>query len=106
MDVHMVNALFSLQPIPDNVFIVAACNPHRGDSLASHIQKETWGRGTYYVRQLHPTLHFLMWDYGSLDEHQEREYINSKMKMLNKQMPTIEVRGYVIRCKRYMGCTV
>ena len=33
-----------------------------------------------------------MWDYGSLDEHQERDYINAKMKMLNKQMPNAEVR--------------
>ena len=105
LDVHIANLLFSLQPIPDNVFIVAACNPHRGDSLASHIQKETWVRGTYYVRQLHPTLHFLMWDYGSLDEDQEREYINSKIKMLNRQMPNVEVRVCVSKCKGYMGCT-
>lgn len=33
-----------------------------------------------------------MWDYGSLDEHQERDYINAKMRMLNKQMPNAEVR--------------
>ena len=33
-----------------------------------------------------------MWDYGSLDEHQEREYINAKMKMLNIHMPNAEVR--------------
>ena len=74
-----------LQPIPDNVFIVAACNPHRGNSLASHRQKETWVQGAYYVRQLHPTLHFLMWDYGSLEKDQEREYINAKMKILHRQ---------------------
>jgi len=75
----------SLQPIPDNVFIVAACNPHRGNSLASHRQKETWFRGAYYVRQLHPTLHFLMWDYGSQNEAQEREYVKAKMMMLCRQ---------------------
>ena len=100
------------------MFIVAACNPHRGNSLASHsqkeatlitqsegdnphrhnslashIQKETWVRGSYYVRQLHPTLHFLMWDYGSLSEDQEREYINAKMRMCNRQMPDLEVEG-------------
>ena len=32
-----------------------------------------------------------MWDYGSLDKHQERDYINAKMKILNKQMPDAEV---------------
>ena len=26
-----------------------------------------------------------MWDYGSMDEDQEREYINAKMKMLSKE---------------------
>ena len=88
-----------LQPIPDNVFIVAACNPHRGNSLASHRQKETWVRGAYYVRQLHPTLRFLMWDYGSLDEHQERDYINAKMKMLNRQMPNAEVGERMCVCE-------
>ena len=86
--------LFHIQPIPDNVFIVAACNPHRGNSLAAHVQgerslqpeKESWVRSSYYVRKLHPTLHFLKWDYGSLDEHQERDYINAKMAMLNREM--------------------
>ena len=34
-----------------------------------------------------------MWDYGSLDENQERAYINAKMKMLNRQMPKAEVGG-------------
>ncbi len=87
-----------LQPIPENVFIVAACNPHRGNSMASlgveggsEKEKDKWVRGTYYVRKLHPTLRFLMWDYGSLDEHQEKEYINTKMKMLNKDMSNPEV---------------
>ena len=36
-----------------------------------------------------------MWDYGSLDENQERDYINAKMKMLNKNMPNAEVCGAV-----------
>lgn len=79
------------------MFIVAACNPHRGNSMASlgvqgsDQDKEKWVRGTYYVRKLHPTLQFLMWDYGSLDEHQEKRYINTKMKMLNTTMSDPEV---------------
>lgn len=81
------------------MFIVAACNPHRGNSLAAHTKssrsvqpsKENWTRSSYYVRKLHPTLDFLKWDYGSLDEHQERDYINAKMKMLNKEMANVDV---------------
>ena len=55
-------------------------------------------RGTYYVRSLHPTLKFLMWDYGSLDEHQERDYINAKMKMLNRTMANPEVLIVILMC--------
>ena len=82
----------SLQPIPDNMFIIAACNPHRGNSMATHVKsEEVWIRGSYYVRNLHPTLKFLMWDYGSLDEAQERDYINAKIKMLHEHMSNVEV---------------
>ena len=89
------------------MFIVAACNPHRGNSLACHNQKETWVRGSYYVRQLHPTLRFLMWDYGSLSEDQEREYINAKMKMRNRQMPDAEVEECELRgCVTVCMCCV
>ena len=95
--VHSI-AIQLLQAIPDNVFIVAACNPHRGNSLAIHMDsKEDWVRGSYYVRRLHSTLRFLMWDYGALDESQERDYINSKIKMLNQQMSNLKV---------YLTCNV
>ena len=70
--------------------MVAACNPHRGNSMATHAEK-TWVRGSYFVRPLHPTLDFLIWDYGSLDPHQEQDYIQAKMKMLHQELPNIEV---------------
>ena len=72
------------------MFIVAACNPHRGDSMATHAE-ETWVRGNYNVRPLHPTLELLMWDYGALDSDQEEDYIRAKMKMMNLQLENIEV---------------
>ena len=58
--------------------------------MASHA-KDTWVRGSYYVRPLHPTLEFLQWDYGALDQNQERDYIRAKMQMLNQELPNIEV---------------
>ena len=58
--------------------------------MASHA-KDTWVRGSYYVRPLHPTLEFLQWDYGALDQNQERDYIRAKMQMLNEELPNIEV---------------
>ena len=84
---------FPFQPIPENMFVVAACNPHRGNSLASHKQ-DRWLRGSYYVRPLHPTLQLIMWDYGSLDGLQESEYIDAKMKMLHQTMSNPEIACY------------
>ena len=71
------------------MFIIASCNPHRGDVLTVMHEKkknytgDSWLKGTYYVRQLHPTLEYLKWDYGSLDQQQEEEYVYTKMQMLN-----------------------
>jgi hypothetical protein len=90
----IVDRNFDGEPIPENVFIVAACNPHRGNSLVSLKQNDkSWMRSTYYVRSLHPTLTFLKWDYGSLDENQEQNYIRAKMKMVNKNKPNLEISG-------------
>ena len=74
--------LLYFQPVPDNLFIVAACNPYRGSSLASHGDGD-WIRGSYYVRPLPPSLQLIMWDYGSLSSEQEQQYIDAKMKMLD-----------------------
>ena len=81
--------VLDFQPLPANIFLIAACNPHRGNSLAVHENNkenisETWIRGTYYVQQLHPTMKFLMWDYGSLNDVQELAYIKAKMEMANE----------------------
>ena len=78
------------------MFVVAACNPHRGNSLSSHEQNEDdkWMRGLYYVHPLHPTLQFLKWDYGSLDTCQERDYINAKIKMLNWSTSNVEEASF------------
>ena len=40
---------------------------------------------------MHPTLEFLMWDYGALDSEQEKDYIRAKMQLLNQELPNIEV---------------
>ena len=85
--------IFILQKLPSNIFIVAACNPYRGDSLISlQITQEVkptstetsddhWFCGSYYVRPLNPTLELLMWDYKALDPSREREFVYSKMSV-------------------------
>ena len=73
------------QPVPDNIFIVAACNPHRGNSVV-HLERKqpskSWVRGSYNVHRLHPTIRYLKWDYGALDSQQEEQYIKAKMAMM------------------------
>ena len=62
--------------------MVAACNPHRGNSVASLMDTdEQWFRSSYYVRPLPPTLNLLKWDYGALSENDELEYIKEKLKL-------------------------
>ena len=71
------------------MFIVAACNPHRGNSLA--FCQNSWVRGSYSVYPLPPTLRLLTWDYGSLNTYQENDYICEKLKLLNKDMSNLNI---------------
>ena len=65
------------------MFIVASCNPLRGDSTAVlRSMKNVWHKPSYYVRKLHPTINYLKWDYGALNDLQEHHYVTAKMKML------------------------
>ena len=72
-----------MQAIPTNVFIIGAANPHRGDAttLLESIP-ELWCRPTYHVQPLHPTLQYLVWDYGSLGHDQEEDYVREKLRMV------------------------
>ena len=45
-----------------------------------------------------------MWDYGSLDKNQERNYIYTKMKLLNRNISNAEVRRGMRVCQGCMRC--
>ena len=81
-----------IQPLPDNIFIIAACNPFRADSLAIYREavSETWLKAAYCVQRLHPSLRQLIWDYGALNPTQEKQYITAKMDLLNKSLSPAE----------------
>ena len=76
----IVDGSFDGEMLPDNIFIVAACDPHRSIPATLHpdTKIEDWVLGWYNVRKLHPTLSRIMWDYGALDTNQEQEYIKQK----------------------------
>uniref|UniRef100_A0A1X7UCD1 RING-type domain-containing protein n=1 Tax=Amphimedon queenslandica TaxID=400682 RepID=A0A1X7UCD1_AMPQE len=68
--------------LAENIFIVAACNPHRGNSLAMLAkQNDSWFNASYYVQSLPHTLSILKWEYGQLEAKDENEYIH-KMLLL------------------------
>ena len=94
------------QPIPDNVFIVAACNPHRGHSMIAMEKDkpyESWMRTSYNVHRLHPTIQYLMWNYGALNTEQEEQYIKAKMKMTSHNMIKIVWCVGCISCANVSG---
>ena len=79
----MITCTF-LQPLPENIFVVAACNPHRSNSLASRheLSDDVGTKSSYYVRKLHPTMELMKWDFGALDDYQERLYVFAKLQMM------------------------
>ena len=93
-------------PIPSNVFLVAACNPHRGSSVAirSCSERDDWVLGSYYVRPVPPTLRFLTWDYGALDDNQERDYIQEKIAMDRGgvSLQVLQHRSLIAHCQCMM----
>ena len=110
-----------MQELPPNIFIVAACNPYRGDSLASlqttfstqkHKPSTTtttdtsseigghWFRGSYYVRPLSPTLELLMWDYKALDPSREREFVHSKLSMTLSDADSSDMTEIIVKSQQ------
>lgn len=80
------------------MFIVAACNPHRGNSVllemngeAIKSSKDDWFRSSYYVRTLPPTLQLIKWNYGALEEVDELEYIREKFKLQNANSSNVVI---------------
>ena len=61
-----------------------------GKSRANNTADETWIMDSYNVRQLHPTLAHLMWDYGSLGEDQERQYVQAKVDLQSSWLSDLQ----------------
>ena len=82
--------------MPENVFIVAACNPHRGNSFASVTkQSDVWYNSSYYVQSLPPTLDLLKWNYEQLKERDEIEYIREKFNLSYKDTEPKELGDFM-----------
>ena len=75
----IIDGYFDGEKLPDNVFIVAACNPYRSltTTLQQDIEIDDWVPSWYNVTKLHPTLSDIIWNFG-VDKNQEQEYIKQK----------------------------
>ena len=77
---------------------MAACNPHRANSISTIIKptggsgNEKWFRGNYLVRQLHPSFHQIMWDFGYLKKSEEDEYIIAKLEKIEQSLKRKEYK--------------
>ena len=80
------------------MFIVAASNPYRGNSLTTissnktitDADSESWFKGSYLVHPMVPSLNLLMWDFGALDADQESDYIDSKLALLDQSITAVD----------------
>lgn len=74
-------------PLPENIVIVAACNPARGKlTLAGDQRQELgneWAIGHYQVHPLPTSMQQLVWDYGALNPAQEKEFIQKRLLFMN-----------------------
>jgi hypothetical protein len=76
------------ESLPDNIVIIAACNPSRdkievGGERRQEMGTE-WAIGHYQVHPLPRSIQQMTWDYGSLNAEQEREFIGKKLQYIVK----------------------
>ncbi|KAI6653727.1 hypothetical protein LOD99_3231 [Oopsacas minuta] len=83
-------------PLPSNLFVIAASNPHRSVSAPIYNQSKErdWVLGWYHVNQLHPTMELLKWNFGALNEVQENEYISTLMAITAARYESKQDRCY------------
>jgi hypothetical protein len=82
--------------LPDNVVVIAACNPARsiaavkgGVNRHDDLGKD-WASGHYQVHPLPRTMHMVKWNYGSLGLEQEKEFIQRRLEMLDLQSDALD----------------
>ncbi|KAL7555253.1 hypothetical protein ACHAWF_018911 [Thalassiosira exigua] len=85
--------------LEENIVLIAACNPPRQSTLSQpktsreiDLGRE-WASGHYQVKRLPFSLEMITWDYGSLNNEQEKEFIHQRIVMADEQIPDIDARG-------------
>jgi len=78
------------EDLPDNVVVVAACNPSNRTSLSKNCDlARDWASGHYIVNQLPRSMESLKWEYGALNAAEEKEFVLRRIELLEeKNIPT------------------
>ncbi len=89
----IIDRHFRGRPIPENIRLVAACNPYKlkpessQDNSSAGIKhefaKSTMSRLVYSVNPLPDSMLYFIWDYGSLSSEEEAIYIRKQIEKLN-----------------------
>ena len=76
--------------LPDNVVVVAACNPSNRTSVSKNCDlARDWASGHYQVNELLPSMQSLKWEYGALNAAEEKEFVLRRIELQeNLEIPT------------------
>ena len=61
------------------------------DTVITDADSEQWFKGNYVVHQMMPSFSLLTWDFGSLNESQEEDYILAKLAIMDSSLNAIDV---------------
>jgi hypothetical protein len=82
----MLDRSFHGEPLPHNIFFVAAVNPCR---KVDSSQRTDDGRiahvSGYQVQEIPPSMREVVWEYGAQSTEQEKDYITAKLQILMSQ---------------------
>ena len=59
------------------------------DAVITDSETEQWFKGTYTVHPMMPSFKLLMWDFGSLTQTQEEDYIRAKLALMDNDLDDI-----------------
>lgn len=63
------------------------------DAVITDADSEQWFKGNYVVHPMMPSFSLLMWDFGSLNESQEEDYILAKLSMMDSRLNSIDIEN-------------
>jgi hypothetical protein len=82
----MLDRSFQGEPLPNNIFFVAAVNPCRKVESSQRSDDGSIAHSSsYQVQEIPPTMREVVWEYGAQSTEQEKDYITAKLQILMSQ---------------------